>query len=186
VIPEIETHMDDTRVAALIKRVSLADRAAFSELYDATSAKLFAVALRILKDEGEAQDALQDCYTNLWRRAKSFDDARARPAAWLTMIARNAAIDRIRRRRPTTALDAVAEPVDDTPSPEARAIKSEEASRVRTCLESLTPNEATFLQRAYYGGESYSDVAAAEGRPLGTVKSVIRRSLIKMRRCLEQ
>lgn len=178
--------MDDSRVAALIKRVSLADRAAFSELYDATSAKLFAVVLRILKDRGEAQDALQDCYTNLWRRAKSYDDQRARPMAWLVMIARNAAIDRLRRRRPTEALDPISEPVDDTPSPEASAIESEEAKRVRKCLEELTKAEAGLLQRAFYGGESYSDVAAAEGRPLGTVKSVIRRSLIKMRRCLEQ
>jgi len=99
--------MDDTRVAALIKRVSLADRAAFSELYDATSAKLFAVVLRIMKDRSEAQDALQDCYTNLWRRAKSYDEQRARPVAWLAMIARNAAIDRLRRRRPTEALSKV-------------------------------------------------------------------------------
>ena len=177
--------MDDTRVAALIKRVSLADRAAFSELYDATSAKLFAVVLRIMKDRSEAQDALQDCYTNLWRRAKSYDEQRARPVAWLAMIARNAAIDRLRRRRPTEALDPIAEPVDDTPSPEASAIESDEAVRVRKCLEGLTPVEAGLLQRAFYGGESYSEVAAAEGRPLGTVKSVIRRSLIKMRRCLE-
>ena len=177
--------MDDTRVAALIKRVSLADRAAFSELYDATSAKLFAVVLRIMKDRNDAQDALQDCYTNLWRRAKSYDEQRARPVAWLAMIARNAAIDRLRRRRPTEALDPITEPVDDTPSPEASAIESEEAVRVRKCLEGLTPVEAGFLQRAFYGGESYSEVAAAEGKPLGTVKSVIRRSLSKMRRCLE-
>ncbi|MGJ3230520.1 MAG: sigma-70 family RNA polymerase sigma factor [Oceanicaulis sp.] len=178
--------MDDTRVTALIQRVSLADRAAFSELYDATSSRLFAIVLRIVKDSGEAQDALQDCYANLWRRAKSFDPEKARPMAWLAMIARNAAIDRLRRRRPAGSLEALDEPVDDAPSPEASAVESDEARRVRACLEELTGIEAGLLTRAYYGGESYSEVAAAVAKPLGTVKSVIRRSLMKMRRCLER
>lgn len=178
--------MDDTQVSALIKRVSLADRAAFSELYDLTSGKLFAIVLRILKDTAEAQDALQDCYANLWQRAKSYDETRARPGAWLSMIARNAAIDRLRRRRPAGSLDAVEEPVDDAPSPEASALQSDDARRVRVCLEELSQAEATLLTRAYYGGESYSEVAEALSKPLGTVKSVIRRSLMKMRRCLER
>lgn len=178
--------MDEKQVGALIKRVSLADRAAFSELYDITSAKLFAVIARIIKDADEAQDALQDCYVNLWRRAHSFDDSRARAAGWLVMIARNAAIDRLRRRRPTIALAPVHEPVDDSPSPELAAASSDDARRLHACLGQLTQAENGLVQRAFFGGESYSEVAAASGRPLGTVKSVIRRALMKLRRCLDQ
>lgn len=178
--------MEDARLAQLIKQVSLADRSAFSELYDATSGPLYAVVLRLMKDSGEAQDALQDCYTNLWRRAKSYDETRARPMAWLVMVARNAAIDRLRRSRPAAPLDAAGDPSDDAPSPEALAGASQEARRVRACLEELSALEAGFVMRAYYGGESYSQVAGAVGKPLGTVKSVIRRSLMKMRRCLER
>jgi len=178
--------MDEQQVSGLIKRVSLADRAAFSELYDVTSAKLFAVISRIIKDSDEAQDALQDCYVNLWRRAKSFDETRARAAGWLVMIARNAAIDRLRRRKPTTALAPMHEPVDDSPSPELSAANSDEARRLHACLGELTEAENGLVQRAFFGGDSYSEVAEASGRPLGTVKSVIRRALMKLRRCLDR
>lgn len=178
--------MDEDRLSRLIKRVSLADRAAFSELYDATSAKLFAVVVRIVRDSEEAQDALQDCYANLWRRAKSYDETRARAMGWLVMIARNAAIDRLRRRRPAQQLAPVHEPVDDSPSPEALAASGEDARRLGACLSELTEAESSLIQRAFYGGDSYSEVAEAMGRPLGTVKSVIRRALMKLRRCLDQ
>lgn len=178
--------MEDDRLTALIKRVSLADRTAFSELYDATSAKLFAVIVRIVRDNEEAQDALQDCYANLWSRARSFDAGRARAMGWLVMIARNAAIDRLRRRRPAQPLTPAHEPVDDTPSPEALAQSSEDARRLASCLSELTDAEAELIQRAFYAGDSYSKVADALDRPLGTVKSVIRRALMKLRRCLDR
>ena len=177
--------MDEDQVSRLIKQVSLADRAAFSRLYDLTSAKLFAIIVRIMPDRQEAEDALQDCYANLWRRAKSYDETRARAAAWLTMIARNAAIDRLRRRKPATALAPAHEPVDDSPSPELSASDSEEARRLHACLSELTEAEGGLIRQAFFSGESYSEVAAATGRPLGTVKSVIRRALSKLRRCLD-
>jgi RNA polymerase sigma-70 factor (ECF subfamily) len=177
--------MDEEQVSRLIKQVSLADRAAFSQLYDLTSAKLFAVIVRIVRDGEEAEDALQDCYANLWRRAKTFDQSRARAAGWLVMIARNAAIDRLRRRRPTQPLDPVHDPVDESPTPEARTSQTQDARRLHACLEQLTEAESGLVRRAFFGGDSYSEVAEATGRPLGTVKSVIRRALSKLRRCLD-
>ncbi len=172
---------------ALLSRVSLGDRAAFSALYDATRGKLYAVVLRILTDPAEAQEALQDGYMNVWRRAKSFDAGRAAAMSWLIAVARNAAIDRLRRRREHANIDDVPEPEDmSILSPEAAAGASEEARKLHACLGELSAREGDFIRSAFMGGASYSEIAQDKSKPLGTIKSTIRRGLMKLRYCLER
>ena len=171
----------------LISRVSLGDRAAFDRLYDALSGRLFAVTLRVLRNQAEAEEALQDAFLNVWRRAASYDRERAAPMAWLVTIARNAAIDRMRRRRETTDIDDIPERADeDAVSPELAAMQSQEAAGLYACLEELTAGEAEMIRSAFLGGLTYSELAAQQTKPLGTIKSTIRRSLMKLRHCLER
>jgi RNA polymerase sigma-70 factor, ECF subfamily len=170
----------------LLRRIASGERAAFSALYDATSGKLFAVCLNILRNRAEAEEALQETYVKVWRRAGSFDAERASAMSWLIAIARNAAIDIARKRKGVAVdLEAAAELEDDAPSPEAEAHASGEARRLHDCLGGLEGDQALFIRRAYIGGLSYSQVAEATGKPLGTVKSLIRRGLQKLRACLE-
>ena len=179
--------MSPDDVKHLISRISLGDRAAFSALYDAVSGRLFAVTLRVLRNRAEAEEALQDAFLNIWRRAASYDAERAGPMAWLVTIARNAAIDRMRRRREATDIDDLPERADESAvSPELAAMASEEAAGLHACLEELPQREAEMIRSAFMGGLTYSELAARETKPLGTIKSTIRRSLMKLRHCLER
>ncbi|WP_297734479.1 sigma-70 family RNA polymerase sigma factor [uncultured Maricaulis sp.] len=177
--------MDPERPKALLKQVSLGSRSAFSELYDITNAKLFGVTLRILHDRAEAEEAVQDCYLNVWRRAAKYDAGRASAMSWLIAVARNAAIDRLRRRRETAPLESAPEPADESHSAEDLVVFAGEADRLHDCLGALSGKESEFVRQAFMTGQSYPEVARAADKPLGTVKSVIRRALMKLRDCLE-
>ena len=176
-------------VEALIARVSLRDRAAFDALYARTSAKLFGVCLRILHERMDAEEALQEAYVNIWRNSAGYAAGRASPMSWLIAIARNAAIDRLRRRR--TALgDPMPPDAEDTPdgapSPEEAALAASESARLAECLDELEPAQRAIVRRAFFSGRSYAELAVDAAMPLGTVKSWIRRSLMKLRGCLER
>lgn len=171
----------------LLQRVSLGDRAAFATLYDRTSAKLYSVALHVLGNRSDADEALQECFVNVWRRAARYDETRARPMTWLIAIARNAAIDRARRRKPAAPLDDVPDMADlSAISPENAAIDGDEAARLHACLAHLAAGEGELIALSFMRGLSYSEVAEAKSKPLGTVKSTIRRGLMKLRYCLER
>ena len=179
--------MVDTTPKSLLSRVSLGDRSAFNALYDSTSGKLYSVAITILKNHAEAQEALQDCYMNVWRRAASYDPDRASAMSWLIAVARNAAIDRLRRRRDHSNIDDVPEPEDEFAiSPEAAAGASQEAERLHDCLGELSDREAELIRSAFMSGASYSEIAQQKAKPLGTIKSTIRRAMMKLRHCLER
>ena len=177
--------MDPERPKHLLRQVSLGDRSAFGQLYDITSAKLFGVTLRMLRDRAEAEEALQDCYLNVWRRAGQFDAGRASAMSWLIAVARNAAIDRLRKRRETAPLDDAPEPADESLSAEDMLVFSDEAGRLHGCIDALSGKESGFIRKAFMSGQSYPEVARSANQPLGTVKSVIRRALMKLRACLE-
>jgi RNA polymerase sigma-70 factor (ECF subfamily) len=178
--------MDDLSLDELIARVSLRDRRAFSEIYDRTSAKLYSVALRILNDDMEAEDAVQEAYVKIWRNAARFEQGRAAPMTWLITIARNAAIDRARKRRETTAEpeEALAKPSLD-PSPEEVALMADDHARLRKCLNELEETHRNVVRTAFFTGRTYAEIAEGIEKPLGTVKSWVRRSLMKLRECLE-
>lgn len=174
-------------IANLIARTALGDRRAFSVLYDRTSAKLFGVCLRILRDRMQAEDALQEIYVKVWRKAASFNTSRAGAMTWLISIARNQAIDLLRARAPLgEAIDVAQFVADDRPDPERLAISSEAGSRIGHCLGELAPERADAVRSAYVEGRSYKELADRHSVPLNTMKTWIRRGLQNLRECLER
>lgn len=175
------------RIENLIARTALGDRAAFTELYDATSAKLFGIVLRILNDRAAAEDALQDVYVKVWHNAGRYQVNGLSPITWLATIARNHAVDRLRRTRGGYAeLEAADEVADAAPGPEAMAVAASERARLAACFDTLEPDRAEAVRRAYLDGDSYADLAARYSVPLNTMRSWLRRSLIRLKECLTQ
>jgi len=170
-----------------ILRAAQGDRAAFRALYEATSAKLFGIALRVLNDRAEAEDVLQEIYVRVWHNAGRYNANGLSPMTWLITIARNSAIDRLRKRRraetPETLDDRLA---DDGAGPEAEAVAASERRRLDACLEELETPRAEAVRRAYLDGESYADLAARFDVPLNTMRTWLRRSLLKLRECLSR
>lgn len=175
----------DELVAAL-HRTGLGDRAAFRRLYEATSAKLLGVALRILADRQLAEDVLQDTYLTVWRKAGTFDPARASPITWLVTIARNRAIDRLRAGRESRPIEAAAHLADDAPSPAQAAEASDEVRRLNDCMDELDDRTGAAIRTAFMEGVTYDALATRENVPLGTMKSWIRRGLLRLKACLDR
>ena len=173
-------------IASLIAQCAAADRAAFRTLYRDSSAKLMGVLLRILKERSEAEDALQEVYTRVWLRAGRYDPAKGRGMTWLIAIARNLAIDRLRARPEATSDDGLDTVQDLTPRAETRMIALGEAKRMSDCFATLEPERAEAVRGAYLGGLSYVDLAARHVVPLNTMRTWLRRSLLKLKECLEQ
>lgn len=175
-------------IVAALARIPAGDRAALQTVYRLTSAKLFAVCLRILGDRAEAEDVVQDVYVTVWRKAADFDSARASPMTWLITIARNRAIDRLRttvKTKPFDALDAAGAIADPAPRADDLLMAGEDSARLRDCLGKLASDEGTALRGAFFDGNTYDELARRDGLPLGTVKSRIRRALMKLKECLE-
>lgn len=169
----------------LIARTALRDRAAFRDLYQRTSAKLFGVALRILKDRSEAEEALQEIYVKIWQRADRYAAGPYSPISWLVAIARNHALDILRARKPVAdGIDGALEVADLAPDPEASAIGRGERGRIDDCLAELDGDKAEAVRGAYLDGFSYEELATRFGVPLNTMRTWLRRSLIKLRECL--
>ncbi|MBR2657437.1 MAG: sigma-70 family RNA polymerase sigma factor [Loktanella sp.] len=172
-------------VENLILRVGLGDRAAFSALYDATSAKLFGVCLRILNDRAEAEDALQDAFVRVWQKADSYAVNGYSPMTWLITLTRNLAIDKLRARKGGNVdIDEVHDLKDTGPTPEAAAVAASEKSRLDGCLNELPSDRADAVRGAYIEGYSYDELAARFDVPLNTMRTWLRRSLIKLKDCL--
>ena len=171
----------------LLQQTGQGDRSAFAELYRRTSPKLFGICLRLLRDRDDAEEVLQEIYVTVWRRATSFDASRASATAWLIALSRNRAIDRLRQQRRSVL---VSEGLGDTMDEDATATldseRTEEYRRLQRCLEQLEPLHQRSLREAFFSGATYSELAARAKVPLGTMKSWIRRSLIQLRKCLEQ
>lgn len=179
--------MEPKDITKLIVRTSMKDRSAFDLLYRQTSAKLFGVCLRVLNDRGEAEDALQEVYVKIWTKADRFAVSDLSPISWLVAIARNHSIDRIRaRRRPAADIETVLEVADPTPGPEAAAVSGDEAGQIHRCLEELEDDRAGAVRGAYLKGESYAELAERYKVPLNTMRTWLRRSLMKLRECLER
>ena len=181
---------DADALAALLAKVAQGDRAALAALYRATSAKLLGVSLRILRDRSESEDVLQEVYITVWRRAGSFDASRGvSPITWLATIARNRAIDRVRARGPQLARSAPeaagAAIADAGPLADVRVERDQQADRLHRCLSELEPRTAGAIRTAFFEGVAYEALAQRLGEPVGTVKSWIRRGLLRLRGCLD-
>ncbi|WP_091741052.1 sigma-70 family RNA polymerase sigma factor [Phenylobacterium immobile] len=169
-------------------RVAEGDRAALRQLYEASSSKLFGLCLRILSDREEAEDVLQDVYVTIWRRADRFDANRASVMAWISAIARNRAIDRLRARGPASRRDPIDnfELADDAPGAEALVGAADDARQLEACLNQLDERTREVIRTAFFEGVTYEALALRMDTPLGTVKSWIRRGLARLKGCLEQ
>ncbi len=174
-------------LAALLVRVADGDAAAFQAFYDRTSAKLFGVILRILIERQESEDVLQEVYLIVWRKAATFDAAKASPITWAATIARNRAIDRLRARPPRAQvpIEAAFDLVDDGPAQDAGLIHDQDARRIAAALSTLEPRHAAAIRACYFDGVTYDELAAREQVPVGTLKSWVRRGLIRLRDLLE-
>ena len=183
------SHAEDSErvlLIAALHRVANGDRLAFHEVYRRTCAKLMGVCLRISTDREEAEDVLQEVYVTVWQKAAQFDPARSSPITWLATLARNRAIDRLRAggRRITTAIDAIDEPADEAPGALDKLLDAEGEHSMVACIEELSKGDAVLVRTAFFEQATYAELATRAGLPLGTVKSRIRRALIKLRGCL--
>jgi RNA polymerase sigma-70 factor, ECF subfamily len=174
----------------LISRVALGDRQAFGALYQATSPKLFAITLRILNNKQEAEDALQEVYVKVWSKAASFAPNFANrgysPMAWLCSIARNQSIDLIRQRRGGHVdIEEAFDLADRAPLPEEVTVQKSENREIERCLATLEADRANAVRGAYLDGHSYEELAEQYKVPLNTMRTWLRRSLMKLKECLE-
>lgn len=171
-----------------LSRVAGGDRDAFEAVYRASASRLLGICLRVLRDREEAEDALQEVYVRVWRKAGQFDAARAGAATWLATIARNTAIDRL-RARPQVQLapvDLVEAMPDDADTPVEASARADDRARLDACFETLEPRRRRLIRAAFFDGSTYEELARRAGSPLGSVKSWIRRGLLQLRVCLEQ
>jgi RNA polymerase sigma-70 factor (ECF subfamily) len=171
----------------LLAAVAKGDQAAFERLYGATRAKLYGIVLRILRRSDLANEVLQETYPKIWSSAGKFDPALASPITWMASIARNRAIDVVRKRTEASieeepeVMAVAAESVD----PLARREMSEQLKRLLTCLGRLEPDRQRLVLLAYYSGLSRDQLALQFERPVNTIKTQLRRALADIRECLD-
>ena len=187
-------------LATLLSRVALTDRAAFTRLYEKTSAHLLGVILRITRHRDTSEDILQEVYVKVWHSASSFDARLSQPMTWLTSIARHRAIDSLRRRQtqPMTVSSQLSgaddsedhDMLQDFISTDAGPLelleRSAEARALSGCMQTLSGEQQQAMALAFYQGQSYSEVADHLRQPLGTVKSWVRRGLQSLKGCLKR
>lgn len=173
-------------IEGLIARMALGDRAALSALYAATSAKLYGIALRVLGDRHEAEDALQETFVKVWHNAGRYRQNGLSPMTWLITVARNHAIDRLRARnaRRTQPIEDAGEVASDAMTGEDAAMAASLRGRMGDCLRTLPPDRAAAVCRAYVLGEAYQELADRYAVPLNTMRTWLRRSLLRLRECL--
>jgi RNA polymerase sigma-70 factor (ECF subfamily) len=171
---------------ALVARSAQGDRAAFRELYQATSAKLYGVALRILRREDWAEDVLQECYVNVWRHAPDYRPGLAAPMTWMTSIVRNRCLDWLRRPNPEPLDDEAVQNIEsDNPGPLAVLEQGRDSAALARCLRGLEARQRQAIALAFFDGLSHAELARHLREPLGTVKTWVRRGLARLRSCLE-
>ncbi len=178
----------DVTLETLLQATAKGDRTAFRTLYDRSSAKLFGVILRILKNRQKAEDVLQDVFLKVWQKAGSYDSAQGKPITWMATIARNRAIDVIRATRPEQTVD---EPGDEEEifrltDQDANAVDVTDLEALRFCLGEMKDDDRNYVLLAYYEGYSREELAERFESPVGTIKTRLRRGLLALRACLER
>ena len=178
--------MTPAGLVVLLQRVSGGDKAAFSTLYAATSAKLYGIVLRILIRRDLADEVLQEVYVKIWDHAGNFDPSRASPVTWMATIARNRALDEVRKTQPVSLEDMPAgfDPVSDAPLALDVLLQSEEGRRLHDCLQRLESEKRDIVVQAYLHGASREDLGRTFGRPVPTIKTWLHRSLAQLKDCL--
>ena len=186
--PSPASHDDRMSDERALARMARGDRDALAELYDRHARAIFSLALRILQDRAEAEDIVQDVFTQAWSQAARYDIGRGAVAAWMLMLTRSRAIDRLRskRARPENAADLHdADNIADTAVPQdLQLLSAEQVTRLQKALAELPVLQRTALELAYYEGLTHAEISERLGEPLGTVKTRIRQAVIKLREAL--
>lgn len=164
----------------VVSAIRSGDESAMAHLYDKYSSIVYSVALRVLADTGAAEDVLQEVFMQLWRNPGAFDASRGNIAPWLAVIARNRAIDSLRRRQPETDIEDVIVSVE--PDMAGDAERSRAMEKVRSALGSMPAPQRSALEMAYFEGLTHTEIAEKTGEPLGTVKTRIRAGLMALRK----
>lgn len=180
-------------VEQLMGRVALRDHHAFKVLFDQTAGRLLAVASRVLLDRVQAEDVVQDVFVKLWNQAVQRSPAQPCTLAWLCVVTRNMAIDHLRKKRPETPLQWVDangderwhDVADEQHSPMEQLLEHEDGVRLGACLGRLEPEPRQAVLFAFYEGLSHVEIAQRMCKPLGTVKAWTRRSLLRLKGCME-
>lgn len=167
----------------LLDRIRRGDEQAMAALYERYSRVVYSVAMRVLRDPGSAEDVLQDVFLGVWRRPETFISARGSVGGWLAVVARNRAIDILRRKRPSEQIEEVylASPFNLADEAERNRMMQ----RARAVIMRLPPEQRKTLEMAYFDGLTHSEIAEMTGDPLGTVKTRIRTALLTLRKELE-
>jgi RNA polymerase sigma factor (sigma-70 family) len=176
------------RLVALLGQVGAGRADALEQLYALTSAKLFGVCLRMTGDRGGAEDALQDSFVKIWRKAALYDEAKASPITWMCTIARNTAIDWKRANAVVTEPDDgedASERAVDSVDMEAELVARSTGHHILDCIARLDPQQGRAVKTAFYDGLTHSELATHMNVPLGTVKSWIRRALAALKECID-
>jgi RNA polymerase sigma-70 factor (ECF subfamily) len=163
----------------VLRRLAEGDPTALAELYDALASLAYGIALRIVRDPGDAEDVVQESFLQAWRQADRYDPSRGTPQAWLSAIVRTRALDRVRRRAARRERAHQAPATAGAPDPDA-------ILAVRRALRALSPAQRRAIELAYYEDLSHSEIAARLGEPLGTVKTRIRAAMMRLREELER
>lgn len=178
----------EAALEALLAATAAGDRGAFARLYEASAGKLFSVCLSVLGNRALAEEALQDAYMNVWRKASTFDAAKGTAMTWLITVARYRALtlrSKAGRETPADIDDFVDRLVDPAPGPQADAVLASERHALLTCLDTLEAKPREAMLFVYFKGFTQDELAKRMDVPLGTVKSWIRRSLMRLRTCLD-
>jgi RNA polymerase sigma-70 factor (ECF subfamily) len=175
-------------LADLLARCGVGDRRAFTTLYDSTKSKLFAVSLRIVRERHIAEEVLQDSFVSIWNNAGRYAAVKSAPMTWMTAIVRNRSLDIV--RRPLLEIsdeeDFFALNMEDpNPGPPDQFAMRRNQAHIERCMKDLDGDQLQTISLAFFHGLSHSEVADHLGRPLGTVKTHIRRGLMKLKGCLE-
>ena len=175
-------------LTALLAGCARRDQAALARLYELTSPKLFGVALRIVRREDWAEDVLQECYLKIWNNAPKYRAGLAAPMTWMTSIVRNRCLDWLRRPKFEIA-DVDGAIAEATPSaaegPLAQLERAADAAGIARCLKGLDARQRQAIMLAFFDGMSHSELASHLREPLGTVKTWVRRGLLRLKSCLE-
>ena len=166
--------------AGLLARIRAGDESAMGALYDRYSGIVYGVALRVLGNTSAAEDILQDVFLQLWRNPGAFNAERGRLAPWLAVIARNRAIDALRRRPAEDDIDEL--PIAGSTNLEDEAVQRQAAEKVRNAMSQLPPEQRKCLELAYFEGLTHTEIAGKTGEPLGTIKTRIRSGLLTVRK----
>ena len=181
--------MEADRLSDLLARCALRDQRAFAELYRNSSSKLFAVAVRITRRRDWAEEVLQESYVSIWNHASAYTPSKSAPMTWMTAIVRNRALDLLRRPR-EVELDEeheelIASIPDESPGPDQLLARARDAGALAECLKQLTGEQQKSIALAFFQGMSHGELAHQMQKPLGTVKTWVRRGLERLKNCLE-